>query len=203
MWEGKDFPLPADRAVPAVVPFPMGASKQRICGPGHSPMSPPLRPRVSRRSCEESLCPKYVESPTCFLWPAPVPVKSFCSLRTRGGEGGSALLGFPHCCAPAKLPLAMVRISPRAADVGRGTTFHSGAESRGGGPVVRGCAWAPCWSTALDGRRWALRAGPCLRGPSFPPPGNAATCEGRRDATVLPSHPGARSGTRRRGSPLK
>ena len=115
--------------------------------------------------------------------------KSFCSLRAQGGEDGSALLGFPHCRAPAKLPLATVRISPWAADVEQDAMFCCGARSRGGGPVVNGCAWAPCWSGGLAERRWALRAGPHPCGPSFPPPGNAAACEGHQDASVLASRP--------------
>lgn len=114
--------------------------------------------------------------------------KSLCFLCTWGGKAGSALLGFSHCCTPAKLPLTAVRVSPCAADTEQGTLLYSSAQSHAGSPVVNGCVQAPCWSNALDRRHWALWAGPHPHGPSFPPPGNTTTCKRHRDATALTSH---------------
>lgn len=163
-------------AVPAVVSFAVGASKQLMCGPGHSSMSPPL------------LClagAPVRRSPTAyFLWPASVPTNhsapSICREETMD----------LHCW---DFPTAVLQQSC----LSRQWEFHPGLLTLSevhcctavleAMMAVGGCVRAPCWSNALDRRHWPIQAGPHPHSPSFPPPGNT-TCKRHRDATVLTTH---------------
>lgn len=83
---GNDFPLPADKAVSAVVPFAVGVSKQLFAVLGAHPHLPIL-PKSCWHSRGDSLCPKYVESLGYFLRPTSAPTNHFAPSALREKKG--------------------------------------------------------------------------------------------------------------------